>query len=155
MQLAEGADLLFAFANFDWIACPREEDVPANSMKGGEPDVLRVLEGAGPRVIVSMSRACHARLQKSLEGSGYTLHPSLAVPVQIPISDRGRRYHWVIDAAVLGGNGPLAQSVLVRSPQHPARMFRAEYAIRCASAMRHAVEQAYACTLQAGASAAS
>jgi hypothetical protein len=49
-----------------------------------------------------------------------------------------------MDALKLTGTGKLAGSVVVRLPQHPARMLYGQHGHRCARAVRQALVHVYA-----------
>lgn len=136
----DGALKLYNFANFDWMQNPNACNVPTERMRRGSKVVLDHLAGVQPRVIIPMEWKAYQLLSELLAET-YTLRHLRFTKVEILIGNtrRGRRFHRHMDAYQLEGNGPLAGRYVIRSPQHPARIFNAEYAGRVARALRSAL----------------
>lgn len=141
LPLEQGSDRLYGFANFDWIPSPKESDVSATRMKRGEQAVMEVVLQCRPMVIAPMTIATFGRVAKCLKHAGYDLQCPKSQDVRIRIDPKGRSHHRSLDAAMILGNGPLSGRVIVRLPQHPARMLYAGHGERCARAVRSAVVQ--------------
>lgn len=142
LRLEEGAQRFFAFANFDLVPTGDVRKVSLERMRAGVSDVLRVLGDTKPKVIVTMGRVAHGLLGEAhLDQEGYGVRRPASQEVQIQIGARGSRCHRRIDAFKLTGSGFLAGAIIVRCPQHPARLSHPEYAGRCARAIRACVEQ--------------
>ncbi|PYK81635.1 MAG: hypothetical protein DME41_11620, partial [Verrucomicrobia bacterium] len=62
-------------------------------------------------------------------------------PIKISIYGNPRRSHSSLSGYRIDGVGPLGGSVVVRLPQHPARIFRADYARACGRAVRGLFER--------------
>ena len=139
LPLAQGSARLYAFLNFDWIENPDAANVPAMRMEQGAPDVLRILEEIRPRVIVALENRSHLLLDRTLRDAGY--RPNDPEFGDVFIAIRGTASHKSMDAFTIEGAGVLAGSYVIRSPQHPARIFDGEYAARCARAIRSVLEQ--------------
>jgi hypothetical protein len=144
LPLGKGSAKLYGFANFDWIPSPQEERVPRNRLAQGEADVLKVLKLARPRIIAPTTTLAHNRLLQCLRREGYTFFTPSEESVRIRIDPRGDAFHTHLDALKLKGRGVLSGSVVVRLPQHPARMLYRQHGHRCAQAVRQAVLQVYA-----------
>lgn len=140
LPLEGGAGRLFGFANFDWVPNANGADVPAERMETGVSDVLRVLDQAIPKVIVTLGKRSHCLLEKAL-AERYELRKPTIREVFIRIGPGQQPAHHSIRAFHLAGNGRLAGSIVVKSPQHPARIFNRDYGIRCARAVRSVVDQ--------------
>jgi hypothetical protein len=140
LRIEEGAGRLYGFANFDWAPNPDGADVPAERMTAGVPDVLRVLDQAIPKVVVTLEERSHRLLETALS-TRYELLRTPVGEVFIRIGEGEQRAHRSISAFQLAGIGPLSGSIIVKSPQHPARIFNPDYASRCARALRSVVEQ--------------
>jgi len=140
LPIEQGAGRLYGFANFDWVPNPAGAEVPAERMTAGVPDVLRVLDQAIPKVVVTLEERSHRLLETALS-VGYELRRPSIGEVFIRIGEGEQRAHRSIRAFQLAGIGPLSGSIVVKSPQHPARIFNPDYASRCARAVRSVVEQ--------------
>ena len=133
----QGALKLYNFANFDWMQNPNACNVPTDRMRRGRMAVLNHLAEVQPRVIIPMESKAHQLLSELLRQT-YELHPLHFVQVEILIGGtrHGQRFHRHMDAYHLSGIGPLAGRYVIRCPQHPARIFNAEYAGRVGRALR-------------------
>jgi hypothetical protein len=140
LPIAQGAGRLYGVANFDWVPNPDGADVPVERMTTGVPDVLRVLDQTIPKVIVTLEGRSHNLLEAALS-ERYELLRTPVGRVFIRIGEGEERAHRTISAFQLGGIGPLSGAIVVKSPQHPARIFNRDYASRCARAVRSVVEQ--------------
>lgn len=132
---SKGALKIYNYTNFDWIQNPNAVNVPKERMHRGVNIVLSHLREVGPRVVVSMGAKAHKILTDILEKE-YKLRKPQFSSVRI-LCPRG--YHRVMDAYEIINNGPLKGTIIVRSPQHPARIFSADYAYRCARAIRKTI----------------
>jgi hypothetical protein len=143
VPLNRGSAKLYGFANFDWIPSPQEGRVPRKRLVQGEAIVMKVLRLARPRVIASTTTLAHARLLRCLRREGYTFFTPSEQAVRIRIDPRGDSFHTHLDVLKLKGRGALSESVVVRLPQHPARMLYGQHGHRCARALRQAVVQVF------------
>ena len=138
MTLAEGAAKVFGVINFDWIQNPDASCVPQERINQGEDDVIAILEQTQPRVIVPMERRSFDQLQKALIQRKYSIRfPELT---KVAIRINAKRTHTEFHAYRII-DGKLKGSIVIKSPQHPARIYDEEYAKRCARAIRSAFEQ--------------
>lgn len=142
LPLAKSAKL-FGFANFDWIPSSQEGKVSRKRLRQGEADVLKVLKLARPRIIAPTTTSAHTRLLSCLNREGYTFFVPTMQEVRIRIDPRGESFHTRMDVLKLKGRGPLSDTVVIRLPQHPARMLYRQHGHRCARAMREALIQVY------------
>lgn len=67
IPLAEGANKLFAFINFDWIQNPDSSKVPSVRVDEGKEVVLRVLTEVKPKIIVALDSKAYQALVQVLE----------------------------------------------------------------------------------------
>lgn len=142
-KLAKGSARLYGFANFDWVPSPQEGRVPRKRLREGEADVIKVLKLARPRIIAPTTILAHERLMRCLRREGYTFFTPAEQSVRIRIDPHGEAFHTRLDAIKLKGRGVLSGSVVVRLPQHPARMLYRQHGHRCARAVRQALVQVY------------
>ena len=143
VPLEQGSGKLYGFANFDWVPSPKEPEVSTRRMKQGEKDVLAVLKSCRPQVIAPMTKGSYTRLIRCLRREGYLLFSPATQRVRIRIDPLGKSYHRNIEVVKLLGKGVLAGSVVVRLPQHPARMLFKGHGQRCAQAVRETVIQVF------------
>ena len=139
-SVEQGAGRLYGVANFDWVQNPDCARVPEERMKAGVPHVLRVLDQARPKVIVTLEERAHDLLEGTL-CERYQLPKPETQKVFIRIGTPRQGAHRAMRAFGISGAGPLSGSIVVKSPQHPAHIFTRDYAIRCARAVRAVVEQ--------------
>jgi hypothetical protein len=134
---------LYAVYNFDSVENSRASQVPIESMKKGAPRLLSLLEESPPRLIVPMEKRCFEELRCILLQHRYDL-AMINEPIAIPIYDNpkgAQKFHESLIGCRIAGNGPLNGSIVVRLPQHPAHIFSAAYAERCAKAVRGLFER--------------
>lgn len=143
LPLDQGSAKLYGFANFDWIPSPQEGRVSRKRLLQGEADVLKVLKHARPRIITPTTGLAYERLMRCLRRQGYQFVAPSEQDVRIRIDPRGDAFHTQLDAVKLKGRGVLSGSVVVRLPQHPARMLYRKHGHRCARAVRQALLQVY------------
>ena len=139
LSLAAGGSKLYTFVNFHWQQNPDAASVPADRMQSGASSVLKVLVQIRPRVIVAMEQKSYNLLIRTLKDAGYTIScPDVSAFIEI--NEKGRA-HRSMQGCRIEGEGPLSQVLVVRSPQHPARMYNVPYAYRCARAIRTFIDQ--------------
>lgn len=143
LPLSDGSAKLFGFANFDWVPSPQEHRVSKRRMVEGESDVLKVLKLTRPRVIAPTTKLAYERLVRCLRREGYDFFRPAHQCVRIRIDPRGAAFHRQMDAVKIRGSGVLEGAVVVRLPQHPARMLYGHHGHRCAKAVRSALVQVY------------
>jgi len=132
---ARGALKLYNVVNFDWVKTPNASNVPGRQMRRGSRDVMDLLDEIQPRVIIPMTIKTN-QLLSSLLRRTYTLQQLIA---QVKIRISPNRYHCSIDAYKIVGSGPLDGKFLIRSLQHPARIYNRFYAGRIAHTIRSAL----------------
>ena len=142
LPLLDGAAKLYAFVNFHWQQNPDAQNVREEGMRAGADDVVNVLSSIHPRLIVPMEMRTHNLLHEALTQCGYRTREPLEQDVAIQISAKGR-FHRRMCTYSVDGSGPLSGSLVVKAPQHPARMFNRDYAFRCGAAIRSCAEQLF------------
>ena len=143
LPLERGSAKLYGFANFDWIPSSQEEFVSRQRVRQGKVDVVKVMKLTRPRIIVPTTTKAYSLLRQTLHEEGYTFFEPLEQSVRIRIDPRGSAFHTHMDALKLKGRGVLSGSVVIRLPQHPARMLYRQHGHRCAQAMRKALVQVF------------
>jgi hypothetical protein len=137
-SVADGAARVYGVVNFDWIQNPDASCVPQERINQGEGDVIAILEQTRPRVIVPMERRAFDQLQRALVQRKYALRFPELTKVSIKANTKANHKDLMTYTV---SDGKLAGSIVIKSPQHPARIFNEEYAKRCARAIRSALEQ--------------
>jgi len=129
-----GALRLYNFLNFDWMQNPKASEVPRERMRRGAEVVLDHLESSRPRTVVTLESSSHSLLKEMLSRK-YQLRP--AEFGDVSILSYKTHAHRAMDAFEVLGDTGLGGSFVLRCPQHPARIFRQDYAGRVGRALRH------------------
>ncbi len=137
----EESQFLYAVYNLDSVQNPKANKVPPDSMRKGLGGVISLLELFPPRLIVPMEQLCFDLLKEGLRVRGYDLGEDSAheFNIQVPIN-KGGRYHREGFGFKIKGYRPLAGTVVINLFQHPARIFRRDYAEACAQELRRLFE---------------
>ncbi len=122
LPLDQGSSKLYGFANFDWVPSSQEHRTSQARLRAGEADVLRILKQTRPQIIAPTTTQAYQRLLKCLHREGYRFFMPSSQSVRIRIDPSGKSFHTGMDVVKLRGRGALLGSVIVRLPQHPARM---------------------------------
>jgi len=132
------AGKLIGVANMDWIGNPRSKDVAVRYMWDGKESVIQLVRDASPKLVIAMDSKTFQVLQIALHDAGFPVLPVAHERFRVRISDN--RQHRRL-RAFKSEFEQEDEFVVVRSPQHPARIFNVEYAKRCGEALREAVHQ--------------
>jgi hypothetical protein len=138
-----GAAKVFSVLNFHWQQNPKAALVPEEGMRSGAAATRAVLECLRPRVVVSMEEKTDCLLRDLLVKAKYSLSEPAKCSALVSINTKGRA-HRQLRGYLITGDGALANTIVVRSPQHPAWIHNAEYALRCARAIKSFVLQVHA-----------
>ncbi|MBZ0335302.1 hypothetical protein [Marinobacter sp. AL4B] len=138
LPLSEGSNKLFAFVNFDWIQNPDSSQVPMSRVNEGKAVVLKVLKEIQPRIIVALDTKAYKALVQVIK-IDYCLVDLKSQNVRIRTASPNS-YHREVKAHLIEGHGELNGSVFLKSPQHPARIYNADYAERVSITLRKAYE---------------
>jgi hypothetical protein len=137
----EDAAKLIARVNMDWLRNPESQDVSYRYMWEGCLYILPVIYACNPELVIPMDEKSFGVLQIALYNDGYEIIPARIGKIKIKISDKnGRaRYHHSIMAFSAKKEG--SSFVVIKSLQHPARIYDPEYAKRVGQSIRDAAEQ--------------
>ena len=126
----------------DWLGDPKSEDVATQHMVEGAPSVLKMIEDCSPELVLPMDAHTFGVLKTALN-DGFIITDCNANNFTIRISDAEKeRFHRHLYAFHAKSKSPTGRSFLViKLPQHPAKMFQADYATRCGEAVREAARQ--------------
>jgi len=138
IPLAEGANKLFAFINFDWIQNPDSSKVPSVRINEGKEIVLSVLKEVNPKIIVALDARAYQALVQVIE-KDYCLVDLKKQNVRVRTAS-SNSFHREVKAHLIVGHGELSGTVFLKSLQHPARIYNADYAERVSITLRKAYE---------------
>ncbi len=137
----EDAAKLIARVNMDWLQNPESVDVAFQYMWEGCSYVLPVVYECDPELIIPMDEKTFAVLKMAMESDGCEIIPRRMDDIKVAISDKPEkpRYHHRIMA--FGAKKKDRIFLVIKSLQHPARIFEREYAKRIGRAIRNAAKQ--------------
>lgn len=138
LSISDGAAKLFAFINFDWIQNPDSSKVPLSRIEEGKAVVLSLLQQVRPKIIVALDNKAYMNLIQLLSES-YTMSGIEHQSVKVRTAS-ANSFHHQVQAHKISGEKALDGAVLIKSLQHPARIFNQDYAQRVAKSLRMAYE---------------
>jgi|GEM_PF-89213 len=135
------AGRLIGRANMDWMSCPEADDVSKEHMMEGAPSVLAMIEECLPELVLAMESKSFQCLEKAMKEAGYLVVWSDVKRFHVRISESGgEKFHRLVYS--FHATTPKGHDMIVmKLPQHPARIFNADYATRCGKAVREAAFQ--------------
>jgi hypothetical protein len=137
---AEAAKLVARF-NMDWQGNPESQDVSYRYMWEGCLYILPVLYECSPRLIVPMDEKSFGVLQIALFNDGYEIIPARIGEVKVKISTKKRKTRYHNSIMAFSAQKKECAFLVIKSLQHPARVYDAEYARRIGQAIREAAIQ--------------
>lgn len=139
----EEAAKLIARFNMDWISNPESQDVSYIYMWEGCKSILPIIYECDPELVIPMDEKTFGVLQIALHNDGYEIIPSQIGKIRIMISnDKKTRYHNNILA--FAAKKMDRSFLVIKSLQHPARIFNIDYAKRVGQAIRMNAKQIWA-----------
>lgn len=137
---AEAAKLIARF-NMDWLQNPESKDVSYRYMWEGCSHILPVIYECMPDLIVPMDEKTFGVMQMALYNDGYEIFPARVGEISIEILDKKEksRQHRKIMGYKAEKEG--SSFLVIKSPQHPARIYDDDYASRVGQAIRLAAVQ--------------
>lgn len=133
------AGKLIARANLDWLGNPESEDVAEEFMFEGSPSTLQLIEDCSPDLLLPMDFRTFRVLREVLRNADYQISNCHVTQFSVLISERSNRHHRRLHAFWAGRNS--SDILVMKLPQHPARMLEAAYGARCGKALRIAALQ--------------
>lgn len=134
------AGKLVGVGNLDWMGDPNSADVQEAFMREGAPSVLRMIEACSPELVLPMDKKAFRILKEVMEKARFIIADCEVKEFRVRISDAAKvRLHSEIYCFRAASKE--RELVVVKLPQHPARMFQADYATRCGKAVRLAAQQ--------------
>jgi hypothetical protein len=139
----ESAARLIGRANMDWVGNPESKDVAVRFMWEGRQSVLQMIKDTRPELVVAMDAKTCEVLEIALYDAGFAIssvHPRrFTVRISNGHTSSPRVHRGLQAFRVESREG--GDFVVVKAPQHPARMFNVDYARRCGEAIRKAATQ--------------
>ena len=138
----EEASKLIARVNMDWASNPESYDVSLLYMWEGCKSILPVIYECDPELVIPMDEKTFGVLQIALYNDGYKITPPQIRKIKVEISNNKKtRYHTSIMAFTAKRND--RSFLVMKSLQHPARIFDVEYARRIGQAIRESAIQVW------------
>jgi len=131
------ASKLIVKANLDWICDPDAGHVPERFMHEGARSVLQMLEDCAPDLVLPMEKIAFRVLKDVMQDAGFTL-------AECPVKQFYVRLNAVAAARTIfcfRATSKGRSLVVIKLPQHPARMYQPDLATRCGKAVRAAAQQ--------------
>jgi hypothetical protein len=137
----DDAAKLIARVNMDWVGNPESQDVSYRYMWEGCKYILPVIYECNPELIIPMDEKSFGVLQIALYNDGYEIIPPRIGKIKVKISDKNgkTRYHESIMA--FSAKKDESSFLVIKSLQHPARIFNREYARRVGQSISEAAKQ--------------
>jgi hypothetical protein len=128
-------------ANMDWLGNPESKDVETQHMRDGAPSALKMIGDCSPELVLPMDLKAFDVLKEFLKQKGFTIPSPIVSNFTVLISDAAKkRFHRNL-YAFRAKSSEGRSFLVIKLPQHPARIFRADYATRCGMAVRKAAFQ--------------
>lgn len=137
----QDASKLIAILNMDWLHNPESADVSFRYMWEGCSHILPIINQCNPQLVIPMDEKTFGVLQIALFNNGYEIIPVRTGNIKIRITDKNKkpRYHHKIKAFI-AEKDKFSFSV-IKSFQHPARVFDEDYANRVGQGIHEAFSQ--------------
>ena len=139
MEYDDAAKLITRM-NMDWLQNPESQDVSYRYMWEGCRYILPIIEECNPEIIIPMDEKTFNVLQMFLYNDGYEIIPEQLDKIKVLIAEgkKKKRYHTAFMAFWAKKEGK--KFFVIKSLQHPARIFKNDYATRIGEALRSAVK---------------
>jgi hypothetical protein len=136
----DDAGKLIARINLDWIQNPNSDDVGYYYMWLGSKHIMPVITECNPFVVIPMDRNTYDIFQIVLAENDWQISGINTQKIDLPISQgkTNTRVHREIRYFFAKRNG--MEIVVIKSLQHPARIYEVEYAKRIGQAIRKVIE---------------
>jgi hypothetical protein len=132
---------LIARFNLDWMQNPKSEDVPFQYMWDGINYVLPIIIECRPELIIPMDAKTFNMLQAGLCKFGFDISFPEIREVKIPIYKKKGKMQYHDEIMALKAKNSDQTIIVIKSFQHPSKIFESSYAQRIGEAIRLAGEQ--------------
>ncbi len=132
---------LIGRANLDWVGNPDSSDVQEQDMIAGAPSALRMIADCAPELVLPMdAKTFRVLTEKVLPTHGFEITPCAVKSFSIRIPPSKKRVHrYIFAIRAKSSNG--REFLVIKLPQHPARIFNEEYAKLCGEVVREVALQ--------------
>jgi hypothetical protein len=134
---------LIARFNMDWLQNPKSQDVSYRYMWEGCLHILPVLYECNPELIIPMDKKTFWVLQIALYNDGHEIVPPKIEKVKVKISDKNGMIRNHENIMAFKAEKDSNSFLVIKSLQHPARIFNAEYAQRIGQTIRTVARQVW------------
>ena len=137
---SDAAKLIARF-NMDWLGNPESQDVSYRYMWEGCSYILPILYECSPELIIPMDKKSFWVLQIALYNDEYDIIPVRIGVFRVEISDKNGKIRYHNSIMAFSAQKKESAFLVIKSLQHPARIYDIEYASRIGQAIREAAEQ--------------
>jgi hypothetical protein len=137
----DDAAKLIARVNMDWMGNPESQDVSYRYMWEGCKYILPVIYECNPQLVIPMDEKSFGVLQMALYNDGYEIIPPRIGKIKVKISDKNGKTRYHESMMAFSAKKEESSFLVIKSLQHPARIFDAEYARRVGQSIREAAKQ--------------
>ena len=135
------ASKLIARVNMDWLSNPEAKDVSFRYMWEGCKYILPVIHECDPELVIPMDEKTFGVLQIALYNGGYEIYPARIGKIKIRISDENSKTRYHNSIMAFSAKRDENSFLVIKSLQHPARIFDSDYATRVGQSIRDAAKQ--------------
>jgi hypothetical protein len=137
----EEASKLIARFNFDWLNNPKSFDVHYHFMWEGSKFVIPAIMECNPDLLIPMDAKTFGVLQIALSEFGYAIILPRIGEINILIFKKNGKAKYHHDFMAFKAIKDSNTIIVIKSWQHPARIFNSDYAERIGKSIRSAAEQ--------------
>jgi hypothetical protein len=130
------ASKLIARINLDWMPNPESQDVPYYFMWEGFKNIFPVIMECEPELIIPMDAKTFGVLQIGLSEFGYDIIFPIVGEITIKISEKNGEARFHKDLLAFKAKSGRNSIMVIKSWQHPARIYNSAYAERIGEAIR-------------------
>lgn len=135
------ATKLIARFNLDWLPCPEANDVAYYDMWEGCKYILPVFYECVPDLILPMDEKSFIVLQIALYNDGFKITPARVGNIKIRITEKAKKIRYHDSIMAYKAEKGEKSFIIIKTMQHPARVFTKEYARRIGQSIRLVAEQ--------------
>jgi len=135
------AGKLIALLNLDWQLNPESADVGIEYMREGCSHIFPIIAECDPLLIVPLDRKTFDVFQDELLRNGFDLDPVITEEILVKGQSKSDGFNYHRDIFAFKAEKEEKQFLVIKSMQHPARVYEEEYGARVGNAIRTAADQ--------------
>ena len=120
---------------------PESEDVTLSYMREGCSHILPIISDCKPNLVIPMDTKTFGIFQDALILDGYDVDPVVHDEIRIKIWEKDDRSSYHNDILAFKATKDDLSYLVIKSFQHPARIFDDQYALRIGQAIKLAADQ--------------